>query len=93
MKIIIFILTALFIAQTCFADKISSPPPFPKLNPSLEHYLYEIYMNFHVPAITTSAPNGSRQGIMGELVIYNNSGTFELHVNTDGSTTWQKIGP
>lgn len=41
--------------------------------------------------VTTSAPNGSRQGIKGEGIFYNNSGTFELWANTDGATTWQQI--
>lgn len=41
--------------------------------------------------ITDSAPNGSRNGRKGEFIFYNNSGTLELWVNTDGSTTWQKI--
>ena len=41
--------------------------------------------------VVTSAVNGSRKGKKGEYVFYNNGGTFELWVNSDGSTAWQQI--
>lgn len=41
--------------------------------------------------VVTTAPNGNRRSKKGEFVFYNNSGTFELWVNSDGSTTWQQI--
>lgn len=41
--------------------------------------------------ITTTAPNGSKTGFKGEGILYNNSGKFELWVNTDGATAWQNV--
>lgn len=89
------ILTLFFVLITvnAYATKISAPPPLPDEPLAEQHYFKEIYDNFHVLEITSTAPNGSRNGKKGQIIIYNNGGTFELHVNTDGSTTWQKIGP
>lgn len=81
----------LAIAVNVSAGLISSPPPLGDLPVALQHYLTEIRNNLHVPAITTTAPNGSRSGRKGELVLYNNSGTYSLYCNTDGSTTWQAL--
>ena len=75
-----------------FSAQIEEPPPVQPRE--LEAYLQTLYFNLNSPAITSTAPNGSRKAKQkGEMVTYNNGGTFEIWINTDGDTTWQKIGP
>lgn len=90
MKILILSLILLFSTQV-YAGKISAPPPLKDLPVSLQHYLKQLYDNFHVLEITTTAPNGNKKGTKGQIVIYNNSGTFELWVNTTSLTVWQQF--
>lgn len=89
-----FILGAFVTSSIVLAGQIASPPPFGDINPALQHYLREIYDNIHIPPVTTTAPNNSRRGREGAIVIYNNSGTYELWIKTNvDSTDWDKIGP
>ena len=74
-----------------FFGLISAPPPLEDSPVPLQHYLQELYSNYHILEITTTAPDTNRSGKKGQLVIYNNSGTFELYANDDGSTSWQKL--
>ena len=45
--------------------------------------------------ITTTSPNGNRRGRTGDIVIFNDSGTYRWRVNTDtdpsGGTTWASV--
>ncbi len=97
-RIFILIILGLSLSFSAFADKVSSPPPlqgkYEDSRSAIQHYLTELSSNIHSPDITVTAPNGSRRGRNGTLVIYNNGGTYELWVkdNVD-STSWQKIGP
>jgi len=90
MKILILILVLLFNTQA-YGGQISSPPPLKDMPVSLQHYLKQLYNNFYILEVVTTAPNGSKNGNKGQMVIYNNSGTFSLWVNTTSSTVWQQI--
>lgn len=88
--VIAVILTSIFSA---YAAKVASPPPLPESPVALQHYLQTLYSNIHALEVTTTAPNGSRRGTIGTLVIYDTT-NWELWVKTDtDSTSWQKIGP
>lgn len=90
---LLFIILLLSIG-IAYGDKISAPPQLPDEPVAEQIYLREIYNNFHVPEVTTTAPNNNRTAIEGQLIFYDNSGTYELWVKTDtDSTDWQKIGP
>lgn len=86
----IFLICLLF-SFNVYADKISAPPQLSGEPVAEQHYWQEIYNNFHVLEVTTTAPNGNRKGVIGKMIIYNNSGTFELWINTTGLTVWQQI--
>jgi len=77
------------------ADKISTPPPlrdtWEDAGPAVQHYLQEISNNFHRLPVTTTTPNTNRKGLKGEMVIFNDSGTFKLFINTDSNKAWQQI--
>lgn len=62
-----------------------------KDNQGLTKDLRQVYDWVSRLDVTTSAPNGNRQGRIGEAIFYNNAGTFTLYVNTTGSTVWQQI--
>ena len=90
--IIIIFTSVLFYLEPINADKIASPPPLPTMPAPLQHYLQSLWENKDIPEVTTTAPNNNRQAREGKLVIYNNSGTYELWVKTNvDSTDWQKI--
>ena len=73
------------------AGKISTPPPLSDISPALQAYLKEISQNINKFQITTSAPDGTRKGVKGEPILYNNSGSFTLWINIDGDIDWQQI--
>lgn len=74
------------------AGQLSEPPP---LKPDLrEVYLYfkQIEQEFNNHPVTTTNPNGSIQGIPGDTLYYNASGTWKSCVNistTGRGTTWR----
>lgn len=75
---------------TVSAGIIGSPPPS-DIPPQTQQYLFDIWQNLNRPPIQTTTPNGNRNGKRGELVTFNDSGTFKLFQNTDGGTTWQQL--
>lgn len=81
----------LLLTSICYAGKISAPPPLPTTDKNLQFYLKEIESNFHVLSVVTSDPDGSRNGKAGEMIIYNNSGTYYLAVNIDSAQVWSGI--
>ncbi len=98
MKIFILIILGLSLTLPAFANIVSSPPPlqdkYEDSRVAMQHYFQELADNIHSPGITTTAPNGSRRGRNGTIVIYNTGSGYELWIKTDtDSTSWQKIGP
>lgn len=95
-KTIFCFLLTVFLFSNVYADFIPPPPPLQKLPVELQQYLRTISDNFNNLDVVTTTPNGNRYGKIGDLIIYNNSGTFELFVNTTGTettptTVWQQI--
>ena len=86
----IFIVLCAFLGFV-FASNLSQPPILKDEPLAEQQYLKELYDNHNKFEITTVAPNNNRRGEKGNAVIYNNAGTFELWVNSDGAATWQKI--
>ena len=88
--IIFFGLLAIFVAL-CHAGQIPSPPPVK--DQELANYLSQIYSNSNNLTIVTSDPNNSRQGTYGDMVIYNNAGTyyFEICTSNPNGKTWKKV--
>ena len=81
----------LLFTSFCFAASIPAPPPLPDETPVEQDYFQKIYHSINRLDIVTSAPNGSLKGVKGQLVLYNNAGTFSLYCNTDGETAWQAL--
>ena len=71
-----------------FASKISSPPPLAETSPALQHYLQELYDNYHRLEVVTTNPDGSRYGKKGDMLLLQTGGNSYLEINTDSSTTW-----
>ncbi len=91
-KLLVYTIICMFLCTSLYAHDIAQPPVL-KDDKALVDYLKTIADNYNTPTITTTAPNGNIIGEKGHLIIYNNSGTFELWVNKDGSKTWSKVGP
>ena len=83
----------LLMCSTAYAGRILTPPPLPTLPKDLSFYLKSIQEKINVMEVVDTAPNGTRQGDNGEFILYNNSGTYELWVNSSsgGGTSWQRI--
>ena len=88
MKILIFSLILLFSTQV-HAGKISAPPPLKDLPVSLQHYLKQLYDNFHVLETVTTNPDGSRSGRMGEQLYLQTGGLHYHCINTSGIKVWR----
>jgi hypothetical protein len=72
-------------------SSLNSPPPLSDGSPALQNYLQDVFENINRLDVTNTSPNASRKGKIGQSILYNNSGTFELYVNSNGNLTWQKI--
>ena len=48
----------------------------------------ELYSLSGSVLIVTADPNGSIRSRKDTVLIYNNGGSYQLKVNTDGGTTW-----
>ena len=91
-KFIIGIIVGFLLSTlVAYAGIINSPPPLPDTEVTLQQYLFEIWQNMNRPEIITTNPNGSRSGKVGDLISFNDSGTYKLFINTTGSTVWQQF--
>lgn len=79
------------LTSLCYAASIPAPPPLPDESAVEQDYFQKIYNNLNRLDVVTSAPNGVLKGDKGQLVLYNNAGTFSLYCNTDGATAWQAL--
>ena len=86
--IIFLVLILVLFGVIANADKITSPPPFPKESTALKLYMQDVYDNLHVLQVVTSNPDGSRNGRKGEMVLLQTGGNTYLEINSDSSTTW-----
>ena len=71
------------------------PAPLKVTDQEVLLYLRRIYDEWlNVPIVTTS-PNGSRIGRFGDIVVWNDSGTYRWRVNTSQTpgegTTWSSL--
>lgn len=71
----------------CITAKNINQPPILKDEPVAEQqYLKTIADNFNNFEVVTIDPNGNRTGRYGDVVIYNNSGTYRFRVCTSSPT-------
>ena len=97
--IIGIVIGALVFCGISYAKKIESPIKFTDLTVSNELVNLNTYLELvrdilngdFTLNIVTSNPDGSRKGTAGDVVIFNNSGTYYLEVNTTGSTIWRGV--
>lgn len=98
----IFLLVFIFV----YAGKVSSQmtvlgqlnynlvsPPKTETAQSLYQYLYVLYQRWMELQITTKEPNGNIGASVGSIILYNNSGTYFLAVETadPSGSTWKGI--
>lgn len=97
-RIISIIIIITLFAIPVYAYRISKPDKITKideaslakLNIILEN-LWDLTNGRYTLNIVTSNPDGSAKGTIGDVVLFNNSGTFYLEINTDGSTQWRGV--
>lgn len=70
---------------------IGTPPPMPELPVTAQHYFKEISDNFNKLDVLTATPNGVRNGTDGQIVIFNDGGTYKLMVNVGTGQVWQQL--
>lgn len=59
-----------------------------QLNTDLEN-LWNLSNGRYSINIVTSNPDGNLKGDVGDMVLFNNGGTFYLEVNTTGAKVWR----
>lgn len=93
MRYLIVLAGVLVLATTCSADIL--PDPSKVEDRETRFYLNKVKQAIGNIEITTSDPNGSRRGMFGDVVIFNDSGTYRWRVNTSttpqGGTTWSSV--
>lgn len=95
-SIVICFLLTVFLFSNVYGDFIPPPPPLQNQSVELQQYLRRISDNFNNLNIITTTPNGNRLGKKGDILIFNDGGTFKLFVNTTGTetvptTVWQQL--
>ena len=84
---------------TAYPFRTGAPPTFTDFENfsqvmQLNRYLsdiWEITNGKYTMNIKTTNPDGSDSGNVGDMVLFNNGGTYYLEVNVDGSTTWRGV--
>lgn len=61
-----------------------------QLNDTLEQ-LWNISNGRYNINIVTSNPDGSLKGDIGDMVLFNNSGTYFIEINTTGGKIWRGV--
>ena len=92
-----FILGSFLFTGIGYSLRISKPPRLTgfddsnlvALNLALEQ-LWETTGRYNLNIVTTN-PDGNTIGKIGDIILFNNSGTFYLEINTDNSTTWRGV--
>jgi len=88
------ILLTLLLVTPAYAGHIASPPPTIEDRDTLI-YLRKVHNALENFDIVTTEPNGNRRGRIGDVIIFNDSGTYRWRLNTDtgidGGTTWVSI--
>lgn len=97
MKILVAILLTVTVLSTAYAGSSvtknwAMPSPPTASDPgSLYDFLLFLYTHFNQVQIVTIAPNGTRRGQAGNVLLYNNSGTWQVCFETaqPNGTTWK----
>lgn len=78
-------------APLAFAGDL--PPPTPRKDRPVPDELYfrRIHKEHNNFTVTTTNPNGNIRGILGNVLVYNNAGSYKVCINTSSGegTTWR----
>jgi len=85
------ILLIILLSTAVMADNIPSPPPLKDLPSELQHYLKSIQVNLHRLPVTTTNPDGVRNGKKGDMVLFESGSLYYLEVNVDSSKMWSGV--
>ena len=97
-KLFIGLIIGLFLSEIGYAYRISKPARITDfdqkglvvVNDNFER-IWDLTNGRYSLDIVTSNPDGSLKGDVGDVVLFNNSGTYYLAINVDGSKTWRSI--
>lgn len=88
-----FMLGFALASATAWAGQIPDPPPLQDKQALI--YLRKLKDNWLNLEITSTDPNGSMTGRLGDIIIWNDSGTYRWRVNTSATpgvgTTWSSV--
>jgi hypothetical protein len=84
------LIIGLSIVSIAYAKKISQPIPSNTQSVEEQNFDREIYDNWGLLEVVTENPDGTRKGRLGEVVIYNLTGTYylEICVSSPNGTVW-----
>ena len=87
--IIVLILMSAF--HVAFGGELPPPTPRKDRPVSDELYLRRIQQEWNNLAVATVNPNGNRRGRLGDMLLYNNAGSYKWCVNVSSGegTTWR----
>lgn len=77
------------ITYSAWAGQLPSPPRLANEPVDEQKYLAAIHAHHNNLVIKTSNPDGTTNGRLGDIIVYNNSGSFKFCLNTNGSTQWR----
>lgn len=71
------------------------PPVIQSQTTSTTQYMKDIYDNINIIPTTNTNPNGNRFGRYGQIVRYNNAGTYSLYtcISSPSGKAWQVVVP
>lgn len=72
-------------------SKLGQPPAGTGVPVDVRAYLKDLYDNHNLLGVVTTNPDGSRRGKLGQMVLFNDSGTYYLEICTSsgGGTQWR----
>ena len=86
MKTLLFLF---LLTSVCYAANIDEPPP---TETGIYNYLKQVKKNIHTIPVTTTNPDGTRVGKVGDMVLYQIGGTNYLEICVVASSnSWEGV--
>lgn len=91
MRIYISLAVIFLLCGIVIAGNLPEPSPFKDMPIEQWNYLKEIARNFNNLTVVKTNPDGARTGKYGDMVLFNNSGTYylEICVSSPTGTVWR----
>lgn len=90
-RLALSVLFLVILMYTAFGGELNPPTPRDDRPSADEMYLRQIHREWNNVVVTTTNPNGTRRGLAGDMVLYNNGGSYKpcWNISSGEGTDWR----